>query len=170
MPGRPGVALDASRFAARRAARAHPRAGAVVCDIWRALPVRSGVARVLLGVFAPRNGAEAARVLSPGGTLVVVTPTGRHLSELADPLAMLAVDARKEERLEAALAPHVTEVDRNVVEAELELDHPSLRRLVRMGPSGHHVDADELDERVGAMAERVRATASVTLSCWRRAG
>jgi 23S rRNA (guanine745-N1)-methyltransferase len=30
-----GVALDASRSAAQRAARAHPRVGAVVCDIWR---------------------------------------------------------------------------------------------------------------------------------------
>ncbi|WP_338067460.1 putative RNA methyltransferase, partial [Crossiella equi] len=35
----PGLALDLSKFALRRAARAHPRAGAVVCDAWRPLPV-----------------------------------------------------------------------------------------------------------------------------------
>jgi 23S rRNA (guanine745-N1)-methyltransferase len=30
-----GVALDVAKAAARRAARAHPRAAAVVCDVWR---------------------------------------------------------------------------------------------------------------------------------------
>src|SRR4051812_45643772 len=39
-----GLALDASRFALRRAARAHPRIAAVVCDVWRELPLQDGAA------------------------------------------------------------------------------------------------------------------------------
>src|SRR5258708_5908405 len=37
LPGLAGVALDASRFALRRAARAHRRIGAAACDVWRGL-------------------------------------------------------------------------------------------------------------------------------------
>ena len=51
----PGLALDLSKHAARRAARAHPRAGAVVADAWRALPVADAVAGTVLSVFAPRH-------------------------------------------------------------------------------------------------------------------
>src|SRR4029450_345113 len=41
---RRGLALDVSAYAARRAAKAHERIGAVVCDAWQRLPVRDGVA------------------------------------------------------------------------------------------------------------------------------
>ncbi len=39
LPERAGLALDISKFAVRKAARAHPRIGAVACDAWRRLPV-----------------------------------------------------------------------------------------------------------------------------------
>ncbi|MEU6683513.1 hypothetical protein [Streptomyces sp. NPDC046832] len=54
-------------------------------------------------MFAPRNGPEFHRVLGPDGTLLVVTPTGRHLRELRGPVGLLAVDPRKEERLRRSL-------------------------------------------------------------------
>ena len=104
-PHRTGLALDLSVHAARRAARAHPRMGAVVCDAWTALPVRSCVAAVVLSVFAPRNGPEIARVLRPGGALVVVTPTAAHLAELVNALGLISVDERKQQRLERPARP-----------------------------------------------------------------
>jgi SAM-dependent methyltransferase len=70
VPGRRGLALDASKHAARRAARAHPRVEAVVADVWRGLPLRDGAVDAVLDVFAPRHGAEFARVLAPGGALI----------------------------------------------------------------------------------------------------
>ena len=76
---------------------------AVVCDAWQALPVADGVAALVLDVFAPRNPPEFRRVLRPGGKLLVVTPTARHLSELVTGLGLLSVDERKPERLEQAL-------------------------------------------------------------------
>ena len=39
-PGRTGVALDLSKHALRRAARAHSRIGAVGADAWRPLPLK----------------------------------------------------------------------------------------------------------------------------------
>ena len=104
LPERIGLALDASSAALRRAARAHPRAAAVGADAWQALPLRDGVAALILSVFAPRNPAEMARVLAPGGVLLAVTPTTRHLHELVGPLGLLSVPEEKADRLDAQLA------------------------------------------------------------------
>src|SRR5258705_9927810 len=68
LPAHHGVALDVAKAAVRRAARAHPRAAAVVADAWRGLPLADGCADLVLDIFAPRNGAEFRRVLRPGGT------------------------------------------------------------------------------------------------------
>ncbi|MGH3804935.1 MAG: putative RNA methyltransferase, partial [Pseudonocardiaceae bacterium] len=89
-----GIGLDVSKYAARRIARAHPRAGAVVADVWQHLPVRDHVLSHVLCVFAPRNADEAHRVLAEHGSLVVLTPTERHLGELVDLLGMVRVDDR----------------------------------------------------------------------------
>ena len=65
--GRVGIALDSSRPALRRAARADERIAAVVCDAWRALPIRDGVVAAVLCVFAPRNAEELRRIGYVGG-------------------------------------------------------------------------------------------------------
>ncbi len=115
------------------------RIAAIRCDVWQELPLRDGCADVVLDVFAPRNGAEIARILAPGGTLVVVTPTPRHLAELA-PLGAISVDERKEERLEATLSS-LTRRDRRELEFELSLQPREVLQLLRMGPSAHHSSA-----------------------------
>ena len=74
LPQRAGLALDISKFALRKAARAHQRIGAAVCDSWRRLPVADSAAVLALNVFAPRDGAELCRILHPAGSLLVVTP------------------------------------------------------------------------------------------------
>lgn len=167
LPGRYGLALDVSKHAARRAAKVHPRIGAVVCDAWGVLPVRSGVAAAVLSVFAPRNAAEFARILAPGGALVVVTPTDRHLAELIGPLGMISVDARKEERLEGALAGRFERECTRGVEGKLRLTRADALAVVMMGPSARHVDPDEARRRAEALPEPLEATLSVSISVWR---
>lgn len=167
LPNRAGLALDISKHAVRRAARAYPRMGAAVCDAWATLPVRDGVAAAVMSVFSPRNAAEFARVLAPGGALVVVTPTERHLAELIGPLGMLSVDPRKEERLAATLAGHFERESERVVESEMALTRNDARAVAMMGPSAHHVDPVELDRCAAALIEPVTATLSVTVSTWR---
>jgi hypothetical protein len=61
---------------------------------------------LVLSVFAPRNGAELRRILSPAGRLLVVTPQRDHLGEIVRPLGLLPVDKRKEERLADTLGPY----------------------------------------------------------------
>ncbi len=167
LPRRHGVALDVSRPALQRAARAHPRIGAVGGDIWGALPVRSAAAALVLNVFAPRNGDEIARVMAPGGLLAVVTPTARHLEELTAPLGMLSVDSRKPERLERELGGRLELLSSEEREWRMSLAAGDLEALVMMGPSGFHADPEELRERIAALPERVEAGASVVLSLWR---
>ena len=167
LPRRHGVALDVSRPALQRAARAHPRIGAVGGDIWGSLPVRSAAAALVLNVFAPRNGEEIARVMAPGGLLAVVTPTQRHLEELTARLGMLSVDSRKPERLERELGGRLELLSSEEREWRMSLATGDLEALVMMGPSGFHADPEELRGRIAALPERVEAGASVVLSLWR---
>jgi 23S rRNA (guanine745-N1)-methyltransferase len=169
LPGRVGVALDVSRYAIRRAARAHDRIGAVVADVWRPLPVADAVASVVLDVFAPRNGAEFRRILAPGGALVVVTPTARHLAELVEPLGLLTVDARKDERVAGALGGYFTTADAFEHEQTLLLERPDVAAAASMGPSAWHIGPGLLDRRVADLEEPVEVTSSVRLTVYRAA-
>lgn len=170
VPGAVGVVLDVSRYAARRAARAHRRAVAVVADTWARWPVRTGCADRVLVVFAPRNGAETARVLRPGGRLVVVTPAADHLAELIGPLRLLSVDPAKADRLAASLEPHLRPVAAATHRQELLLDRAAVRTLVGMGPHVRHRTAAELGAAVDRLTEPVRVTLSVDLTTWTPAG
>jgi 23S rRNA (guanine745-N1)-methyltransferase len=168
LPGRPGLALDSSRFALRRAARAHPRIGAVACDAWRALPVRDATAAVVLSVFAPRDAAEIARVLAPGGALVLVTPTERHLAELVAALGLLHVDERKAQRVQETVGARLEPVRERTCERTLELGAADARAVAQMGPSAHHLDPRALEERLAALADPVWVGVSVRVSVFRR--
>jgi 23S rRNA (guanine745-N1)-methyltransferase len=161
LPGRTGLALDLSKHALRRAARAHPRIAAAACDAWRPLPLRDATAALVLSVFAPRNGPEIARVLRPGGALVVVTPTARHLAELVDRLGLLTVDERKEERLAATLDAHLDLERRVEHEWSLDLAPEDVANAVAMGPSGRHV-------RPRDAGSPAAVTASLAISIYRR--
>lgn len=164
----PGVALDVSVYAARRAARAHERIGAVVADAWTHLPLADGCLGAALVAFAPRSGGELGRVVAPGGRLVVLTPGTDHLRELRRTLGLLDVDPRKDERLEASLGGDFDVVGRRALRWTTELDHGAVTNLVLMGPNARHRDADELASAVAALPEAVPVTVSGVVHVLRR--
>ena len=167
LPRAVGVVLDSSRYAARRAARAHPRAAAVVADSWARLPVRDGVLDRVLVVFAPRNGPEIARVLRPDGRLVVVTPTADHLGEIVGPLGLLRVDPDKAARLATSLEPHLQATATTSFRTELALARAAVGTLVGMGPHARHIGRPALLEALGGLPEPVRVTVSVEVATYR---
>ncbi|WP_051179348.1 putative RNA methyltransferase [Nocardia concava] len=164
--GARGIALDVSKAAARRAARAHPRAGSVMADAWRGLPIRDAAARVVVCVFAPRNADEVARVLGSGGWFIVVTPTPKHLGELIGPLGMVSVDAGKQDRLAGALGERFELMGRELVEYPMALNRADVAHVVGMGPSAFHA-GDERVERIEALPDPMTVTASVVVATYR---
>jgi 23S rRNA (guanine745-N1)-methyltransferase len=167
LPAALGLALDISKPALRRAARAHRRASAVAWDIREPFPVRSRAASLVLNVFAPRNGAEFHRILRPDGALLVVTPTAGHLGSLPRTLGLLSVDAHKDVRMERALSPHFALLQRDERNLALTLSHAQVEALVRMGPSAHHLRDDEISRRTATLPEPVSVTASFAVSVYR---
>ncbi|MDG4767964.1 methyltransferase domain-containing protein [Solwaraspora sp. WMMD406] len=161
-----GLALDISKAAVRRAARAHPRSGAVRCDTWRSLPIVNGCADLVLNVFAPRNGAEFARILRPGGALIVVTPEPDHLGELVDALRLLRVDPEKEARVAAALGRYFRPSQSATIHDRLELDRAGAEAVVAMGPSARHADPGGLAERIAGLPEPIGVTTAVRLTVY----
>jgi 23S rRNA (guanine745-N1)-methyltransferase len=152
-----GLAVDVSKAALRRAARAHPRLGAVRADVWRALPIRDGAATAVLSVFAPRNGAEFDRVLRPGGRVLTVTPVADHLAELRLPVR---VDPAKDERLRAGLGRWFTPEYEREVRTIRELSATEAAAIAGMGPSAHH--------RLPTVPPPGPVTIAVRIARWRR--
>ncbi len=163
MPNANGLALDVSKAAARRAARAHPRAAAAVCDVWHGLPVVDRGAAVVLDVFAPRNAAEFHRVLRPGGVLLVVTPQPDHLGQLVRELGLIGVDPDKGRRLGSTFDQLFRLTEQLPYRRELSLSRASAARFVAMGPSAWHTDAARLSEQLAMLPEPIATTSSVTV-------
>ncbi len=168
MPGSRGIGLDVSKPAVRRIARSHPRTGAVLADAWAQIPVRSGALGHVLSVFAPRNASEVHRVLEPGGTLVVATPTPDHLRELVSLPGMVSVDEHKTERLSAALSGRFERHERTEIRFTMELPRTALEALVGMGPSAFHLTVQQRAEMVEVLPDGFEVTASVVVSTWVR--
>jgi 23S rRNA (guanine745-N1)-methyltransferase len=162
-----GLGVDVSKAAARRVARAHPRLGSIVADVWQGLPVRDGSIDAVTCVFSPRNASELRRILTPEGVLVVVTPTERHQRELTTTVGLIGVDEDKARRLGDSLAGKFEAVERTVVEYAVQLDHDAVEAFVAMGPSARHTTAAARRASIEAMPEPIDVTVSVTIGTYR---
>ena len=161
-----GLGVDTSVRALRFAARAHERAAAASWDVFARFPLADGSTDLVLDVFAPRHPEEFARVLAPGGHLLVVRPAPDHLEQLRTAVpGMVGVDPRKEERLHEVLDPLFTTVSSTAVRFALALDAPTARDLVAMTPSARHVGEQELRTLLTGTSE---VTVSVVASLHRR--
>ncbi|HEY5334087.1 MAG TPA: methyltransferase domain-containing protein [Solirubrobacterales bacterium] len=157
LPGARGLGLDSSAHALRAAARAHPRAAAIACDLFGPLPVASASVGLVLDVFAPRNPAEFRRVLLPDGMLVVTRPTDGHLAQLRHGVkGMVGIDPEKEERLKRTFDPYFEAMHTVSTEYTARLTPAEAADLVLMTPSARHVTSDDLDgETAGALPTEV---------------
>ena len=77
-----GVGLDLSTPAVEHAARAYPAVTWVVANADRRLPLLDGSVDLVLSAHARRNPGECARVLRPGGWLIVAVPAADDLIEV----------------------------------------------------------------------------------------
>jgi 23S rRNA (guanine745-N1)-methyltransferase len=167
LPHRHGVCLDLSVPALRRAARSHPRAAAVGADIWQPLPLAACSVTLALSIFGPRNAAETARVLRPGGSLIMATPGSAHLGELRQPLGLIGIDKQKLRRISGAYRDWA-QSGLTSVNYQLSLDHADLAALVTMGPSARHTSPESLVTRIRALPSPVTVTVDVQFRVFQR--
>lgn len=166
VPAGHAVAMDISKFALRRAARVVPGALSIVWDVWRPLPIRTGAIDVVVNIFAPRNAPEFARVLSPGGRLLVVTPLPGHLAQIRAAASLLDVPPGKAGQLDRMLEAHFEPESRQDIEIPLHLSPDAVRLAALMGPAAHHLDQSALDDRLQELPPQTPATAAFSLSVY----
>jgi 23S rRNA (guanine745-N1)-methyltransferase len=106
-------------------------------------------------------------VLRPGGALLVVTPTERHLAELRPSLGLLSVDAAKEARLRRALDGHFRLERTASCERTVALTAEDARNAVAMGPSAYHLDEAEVGRLAARLPAPVRVSTSFRLAVYR---
>lgn len=170
--------FDLARDAVRMAAgRRYAGGGATlfVGNTWDQLPFADASVGVALVIFAPRNPPELARVVAPGGLLLIVTPAPSHLTEARAALPwLLAPEPEKSARLRTALEPAFSLSSERAVSFPLALDGEALADLAEMTP--HRAVAEEaLRAAAHAAAEsapggRLATTASCVLTACLRAG
>jgi 23S rRNA (guanine745-N1)-methyltransferase len=170
--------FDLARDAVRMAAgRRYGGLGATlfVANTWDRLPFGDAGVSVALVIFAPRNPDELARIVAPGGLLLVVTPAPGHLAEARVALPwLLAPEPEKSARLRAALSPAFTLSHERRVTFPLALGGAALADLVEMTPH-REVGEETLHEAARAVAAaapggRLVVTAACVVSAFMRAG
>lgn len=165
LPSALGVALDISRAASRRAARAHNRIASVRGDIWHAIPLGDGTVDLALSVFAPRNANELARVLRPGGAVTVATPAAEHLHELAM-LHTIGIDPAKVPRLQRLFSAWPSADRVRQISWTMSLTHRDVTRMLAMGPTARHLRPD-FQHHLAALTEPVHVSAAIELRTFR---
>jgi 23S rRNA (guanine745-N1)-methyltransferase len=159
-----GLGLDIARTATERASRRWPDLAFAVADVWADWPVRDAVSDLVLSIFAPKNFAEMARVLRPGGWLAVAYPGPHHLAELIERFGLLRPHAHKAERYSAATTWLIGPSQTVRVRHRVRLGREDVRHAVLMGPNARHVAALDVE------SEAMDVTIDIAMLFARRPG
>lgn len=161
------IGVDIAKEAVRLAARTYRDMQFIVADAQKSIPIATGTVNALLDIFAPRSPSEFARILLPGGLLLVAIPSSSHLAELRSRLPLLSIEAHKERHVvEQLTAAEFEPVERQAVRDELRLDADAIADLVMMTPNYWHLPAG-WQAQARALAP-MSATFDVTLLAFRR--
>lgn len=129
------IAKEAVRLAAKRY---HHAIRFAVADVKRRIPVADASVALLLNIFAPRHPAEFARVVAPGGTLLIAIPGPRHLIELRERYGLIGIEPEKARHIAAQLAGLFTLVASAPLDYTLDLSGDDVRQLLIMTPNARH--------------------------------
>jgi 23S rRNA (guanine745-N1)-methyltransferase len=155
------IGLDISKDAIKMAAKRYKQALFVVANIKERLVFVDDAMQVVLNIFAPRNPAEFARILVPGGLLLVVIPGSDHLQQLRSTLHLLNIEEDKEQKVIAQFSPFFDFVAASPLNYTLEFGRKEILQAVMMTPNYWHL-SQEVRERVEAM-DMIETT--VSFSC-----
>lgn len=141
-----GIGIDLSPAAIDHAARQYPELTWVVANADRRLPLLDASAPALLSMHARRNPAECARVLAPGGALIVAVPAADDLIELR---TSVQGEGATRDRADALIAEHAESfvvVRQEAVRERHHLSGDVLRDLLRITYRGaRHAEAASVE-------------------------
>jgi len=142
--------IDLSTRAVRYAARRLPDAEWIVANADRGLPVADRSVDLALSIFGRRPAAELARVLRPGGRLVVVVPAEDDLAELREAAQGRAVPTHRTPRVADEFASTSLRMSMQEIWRRRELhDRAGIDDLLAMTYRGvRHGDRDRLLRRL----------------------
>lgn len=127
------TAFDISKAAMRRAAKRDPGVTWLVASS-NDIPLPDGSADAMVAIFSPLNTVESARVLSPGGALLIAAPGERHLWELREALYD-TVRPHQAEKWQEELQTHFTFHSEARAQFTMELpDNAAVNQLLKMTP------------------------------------
>lgn len=131
--------VDVAKDALKLAAKQSRDIAFVVADVTRQLPFADQDVTLLLNMFAPRSPTEFARVVRPGGWLVVVIPAPEHLLELRHSLHLLSIEEAKAEKVVSAFSEQFRLLKTQTVSYPLHLNQTDTARLIHMTPNDRHL-------------------------------
>lgn len=140
------IGVDISKEAVRMAARRYREAFFAVATIKEPFPVADHVCDIVLNIFAPRNPSEFARVLKPGGRLLVVIPGPEHLQQLREKLHLLTIEEGKLQHIYEQFAPYCLPISEKLVQYELQLAREEIAQLVQMTPNYWHRSEEQMQK------------------------
>ena len=125
------IGIDLSTAAAEHAARRFPALTWIVANADRRLPLLDASVDVVVSVHARRNPDECARVLVPGGFLIVAVPAADDLIELRAAVHGAPVERDRVETVLTEHARHFTLQDRSAIRERRTLDRAQLLDALR---------------------------------------
>jgi 23S rRNA (guanine745-N1)-methyltransferase len=126
-----GIGIDISTAAIDVAARACPELTWIVANADRRLPVLDAAADAVISIHARRNPGESARMLKPGGTLIVAIPAPDDLIELREQVMGARMERDRSALLLGEHADRFSLTSRETVREHHELSADRLRDLLQ---------------------------------------
>lgn len=156
------IGVDISKDAVRMAAKKyHARADFIVANLKDPLALLDNTIHILINIFAPRNPSEFARILAPGGLLLIAIPNPDHLQQLRSVLHLLSIEEQKEQHIIEQFADHFTLITAEAITYPLHLAQKEIEQVVMMTPNYWHLS----DETRIAMARLEEIETQISFTC-----
>lgn len=146
-----GIGIDLSRDAIELAAHRHPDVTWVVANADRRLPLLDARVALVLSLNGRRNPEEAARVLEPGGRLLVTVPAPDDLIELRHAVQGEATERARGDALIAAHQTRFELIERWTSRERVHVGRPQLIDLLHGTYRGHRRRLIAQVEQLAAM-------------------
>jgi 23S rRNA (guanine745-N1)-methyltransferase len=153
-----GIGIDLSTAAAEYAARRFPSIMWIVANADRRLPLLDHTVDLLLSLHGRRHPAEAARVLTRAGHLLVATPAADDLIELRAAVQGQRMARERHPVLVAEHAEHFAVVEQFDARERHHVTRDQMRDLLRGTYRGTRRSAAEAIEALDAMDVTLAST------------